>query len=347
MTSAAANAAGLRWRDQDPDLFRDTVLAAADRMDVQPLAVEKDYWVCRALRGLVTSFPGQVIFKGGTSLEKLRLIQRFSEDLDLLVVASFPDVRKGKAALKEMCRVAAAAVESDLSDELSGGKLGGQHRRAYVTPPLDEAAGTAPGLAEPGRVLIELGQSGGRDPWEPVPVTSLLARQLVDAGMDVDAYDDLRPFDVPILHPGRTLLEKLLRVNNFSVDDVARASEHGWPRIGRQFYDIWALLNDDRTLAFLADEEWAGAILADCYAISEMFQGDQPAPEGGFSRCAAFDPDGPLAPRLREHHDDAMTNLYYGAGRGPTFDEVLERVHACAALLDLEPQAPATPSTPA
>jgi hypothetical protein len=32
-----------------------------------------------------------------------------------------------------------------------------------------------------------------------------------------------------------------------------------------------------------------------------------------------------------------MANRYYGAGRGPTFDDVLERVRACADLLDLTP----------
>ena len=204
-----------------------------------------------------------------------------------------------------------------------------------MTPPLATAEQTIPGLAEADRVLIELGQSGGRHPSEPVLVTSLLARQLHEAEFDVTAYDDLRPFEVRILHPGRTLLEKLLRVNNFSVDDGARVSEHGWPRIGRQFYDIWALLGDEKTLAFLVDQGPAGAVLADCYAISEMFQGDRPPPVGGFGHCVAFDPAGPLAPRLREHHDTAMQNLYYGIEPGPTFDEVLERVQANMHLLNL------------
>ncbi len=239
-----------------------------------------------------------------------------------------------------MCRVAAEALESEPADEQGGGNPGTLHRQAYLTPPLAGTDQVAPGLAEPDRVLIELGQSGGRHPSEPVVVTSLLSRQLQAAGFDADAYDDLRPFHVPVLHPGRTLLEKLLRVNNFSVDDTARVSEHGWSRIGRQFYDIWALLGDGRTLAFLTDQETTGEVLADCYAISEMFQGDRPPPAGGFGRCVAFDPAGPLAPRLREHHDTAMRSLYYGSGPGPTFDDVLERVHANAHLLDV-PHAPA------
>ncbi len=101
MTSDAAGSEERLWRREAPEVFDATVLAAAEQLDVQPLAVKKDYWVCQALRAVVVAFPGQIVFKGGTSLEKLRLIQRFSEDLDLLVVADFPNRRQGKNTLKD------------------------------------------------------------------------------------------------------------------------------------------------------------------------------------------------------------------------------------------------------
>lgn len=62
------------------------ILAAVEGLGVQPLAVEKDYWVCEALRSIVAAQPGEVVFKGGTGLDKPRIIRRFSEDLDLLEV---------------------------------------------------------------------------------------------------------------------------------------------------------------------------------------------------------------------------------------------------------------------
>jgi predicted nucleotidyltransferase component of viral defense system len=37
---------------------------------VQPIAVEKDYWVCEVLRAIVGAHGADVVFKGGTSLEK-------------------------------------------------------------------------------------------------------------------------------------------------------------------------------------------------------------------------------------------------------------------------------------
>jgi hypothetical protein len=74
------------WRDNDPEVFKATIATAAEQLGVQPIAVEKDYWVCEVLRAIVGAHGDEVVFKGGTSLEKMRIIQRLSEDLDLLVV---------------------------------------------------------------------------------------------------------------------------------------------------------------------------------------------------------------------------------------------------------------------
>jgi predicted nucleotidyltransferase component of viral defense system len=48
--------------------------------------VEKDYYLCRALRALSAGHAGEFILRGGTSLSKgWNLLDRFSEDLDILV----------------------------------------------------------------------------------------------------------------------------------------------------------------------------------------------------------------------------------------------------------------------
>ena len=138
-----------------------------------------------------------------------------------------------------------------------------------------------------------------------------------------------------ILHPGRTLIEKLLRVNNFASDPAAQDATHGWPRIGRQFYDIWALLGTDEVLELLADNTLAGEILASCYEVSKAFKPDRPVPAGGFAASAAFDPNGALAERLRAEHDVAMRDLYYGTDEPPSFDDVVARVHEHDADLEI------------
>lgn len=71
---------GLRDRR---DLFSQ---AAAEQGYMAPEVIEKDFWVCWALKRVfeLDPTPTQLIFKGGTSLSKVYgVIERFSEDVDL------------------------------------------------------------------------------------------------------------------------------------------------------------------------------------------------------------------------------------------------------------------------
>ena len=61
---------------------------AAERLQIQPVIVEKDFWVCWML-GLLfgrAEWSEALVFKGGTALSKVfGIIRRFSEDIDLSV----------------------------------------------------------------------------------------------------------------------------------------------------------------------------------------------------------------------------------------------------------------------
>lgn len=196
-------------------------------------------------------------------------------------------------------------------------------------------SGARGAIADAAAVLVELGQSGGLNPHSTRVVTSLLARQLDAAGFETSVWSDLAGFEVEILHPGRTLIEKLLRVNNFASSPKAQAEVHGWPRIGRQFYDVWALLGSDEVIQFLRDKPLVVEVLASCYQISQAFTADMPVPDGGFAASPAFDGSGPLAARLKTEHELAMDGLYYGTDDPPSFDDVVSLVRDHAALLDV------------
>lgn len=61
---------------------------AGIKRGLSPRSVEKDFWVCLMLRELFTlqEYGQHLTFKGGTSLSKAwRLIDRFSEDIDLTI----------------------------------------------------------------------------------------------------------------------------------------------------------------------------------------------------------------------------------------------------------------------
>lgn len=72
---------------QNAELFKDAVLAASQRFKIPQVYVEKDYWVTLVLHEIFNlDTSGQIVFKGGTCLSKChQLIQRFSEDIDLVV----------------------------------------------------------------------------------------------------------------------------------------------------------------------------------------------------------------------------------------------------------------------
>src|SRR6267142_6707169 len=65
---------------------------AQAKLGLPPASIEKDLWVCWTLRELF-ALPGwgeHLIFKGGTSLSKAwKLIERFSEDLDVVIDREF------------------------------------------------------------------------------------------------------------------------------------------------------------------------------------------------------------------------------------------------------------------
>lgn len=70
--------------EERKDLFHNT----ASRIGMPPAIVEKDFWVCYMLDYLFRrcQWKDHLVFKGGTSLSKAyHLIQRFSEDIDLIL----------------------------------------------------------------------------------------------------------------------------------------------------------------------------------------------------------------------------------------------------------------------
>ena len=107
--------------------------AAAQKLGIGPVALEKDFWVCWTLRELF-ALPGigeHLIFKGGTLLSKVwRAIQRFSEDIDISLSrewlgfagASDPehqDTRKKQGRkLEELAAACAAKVAGELRPAL-------------------------------------------------------------------------------------------------------------------------------------------------------------------------------------------------------------------------------------
>jgi hypothetical protein len=195
----------LRTDTEAFDVLRD---AAADHHGLPPGIVEKDYWAMEILRSATRPIEGatELVFKGGTSLSKaFGIIQRFSEDVDLLVVTELT----GNPLKRLLRSVADYATE----------RIGPPHQReregkGYLNARYSYPTRASIDFLSDG-VLLEMGCRGGPLPNQRRVVESLLgsAAEYVAEGSRSE-YDDLAPFEVTVLAPERTFAEKLAFVHH-------------------------------------------------------------------------------------------------------------------------------------
>ena len=77
----------LKLHENKEDFF-ETIEVVSQHYNLSTSIIEKDYWVTFLLYNLHHSaYKDEIAFKGGTSLSKgYKLIDRFSEDVDLTVI---------------------------------------------------------------------------------------------------------------------------------------------------------------------------------------------------------------------------------------------------------------------
>ncbi len=94
----------MAWLHEIREEFRNAVNYTAQEIGYQAAIVEKDYYVTLILKGFAERLPF-VVFKGGTSLSKChKVIDRFSEDIDITTDERIGESQKKnvKKAIKEI-----------------------------------------------------------------------------------------------------------------------------------------------------------------------------------------------------------------------------------------------------
>jgi hypothetical protein len=232
--------------------------------------------------------------------------------------------------MKSMGQAAAAIAQGQADGHYGAEK--GVHRACRFSYP----ATYTPTDVVATSVLLEMGVRGGPNPHEQVPIGSLLGNVLEAAGADLGQYDDLWPFEVAVLHPGRTLLEKLYGIHALAGQLVANTLDVDKPRRnGRHFYDIYQLLGHVHVLELLADRAQVEQIMA---SIEETSQGEfhatgEQRPEGGFAASPAFDRSSDVSRQMQSAYEAVMPALYFGTEPLPTWHDIYERVQEQGQLL--------------
>ena len=312
--------------------FGDAVRVAARELGLHAQFVEKDYWVTETLRTLSYRYAGHFTFKGGTSLSKgYRLIERFSEDIDILVVANAGDTRaQHERKLLEISEAVAADLGLELTKD-STPRRGWDASRADLLTYRPEVSKTIEtGLDEEG-VLLETGFAGGEEPAEMVEIGALIWDGLE---LERSNYDDGQTFEVRALEPVRTCLEKICGLHHLATT-MLEHPDLDVPRAGRHYWDIDRLLRDKGVRSRLEDRDGFEQMVADVERISTRhFGGCTPRPEGGFAAGPAFDPPTEIRAQLNALYDAASVLLpTTGEAKWSSFGAVLNRISQSSELL--------------
>jgi hypothetical protein len=319
---------------EHPDDLSALVTQTAAALGIIPAYVEKDFWVTEVLRAACPSraiaLPdgsrGEVtfVFKGGTSLSRVfHLIERFSEDVDLLAVfPEGPGQNARHGVLKKVDQVVTAHLS--IPGVVGPSDTGVKRYTTYTYPVTPGSDGVKQS------VLLELGSRGGAQPASTHAFRSMVAEHAWSAyGHDASVWEELAPFDVLVLAPERTLLEKIAGVHAAaSVNDTVALA-----RAGRHFYDIGMLLSDTEIQGALGRLGPMGvAQLVDDINIHSEAAGFawSPRPPGGFADSPAFDHSDPSHNAIRRGYVAALDLVH---GPKPTLDEVLAVVHGNRELL--------------
>jgi hypothetical protein len=303
------------------DEFPNIVAAAAAARSLDEALVEKDYYITEILRIIAGRYqPGQMIFKGGTSLSKAwGLIERLSEDVDLLLVPERFEPRLSRRRVDAELAALTEAIATHPGLELDGGqseRVAGRARSDWFAfVPRFARIGIAPSI------MTEPGTRGGTSPTTEREISSVVGRFLQEAGQGAIA-EDLDSFPMTVLHFRRTFVEKLFVVHSLVERLVSEDRPLG--RDARHYIDLYVLAGEDEVQAMLRSPEYQ-AIKEDYEGVSLKFfkKGYRRPPGLSFAGSAGVFPGAEVRAQIAVDYDEQCQILCYGAY--PSFDEIVGR----------------------
>lgn len=311
---------------------------AQAKLGLRAASIEKDFWVCWTLRELF-SLPGfgpNLTFKGGTSLSKAwKLIERFSEDIDVVIDRGFlgfggdksPEAagsnkqrEKRLEALKFACQ---QRIRESLKPELfgrfqsilskgspwnlldDGDDPDGQTLLFHYPSAYGDAAYIRP------VVKIELGARSDTEPCGLPQIQPYLK----------EAFPDLfgaASFAIRTVEPERTFWEKAMLLH----EETFRTTSGGpKARLARHYYDLWCLITKGVSDRAVAERDLFARIAAHRAVFFRRSKEAQASLRPGALRII------PLPEQLPAWKQDYQTmreDMFFG--EVPTFDQILRVV---------------------
>lgn len=239
--------------------FGQLLAVVANDRGLDPMLVEKDYWIMHTLWGLqAQGFEFEL--KGGTSLSKgFGIIHRFSEDIDIRIeppsdMAVKSGLNQDKAAhiasrrayYEELSkRIKITGIESVQRDTFfDDEKMRSAGIRLFYSPSAPSLAGIKDGI------LLELGFDDTA-PNRPVTISSWALNFAQGLGVE---FVDNRAVNVRCYAPTHTFVEKLQTIST----KFRRLPEHKeFPgNFLRHYYDVYCLLDLKEIQTFMREKAY-------------------------------------------------------------------------------------------
>ena len=242
---------------ENKELFQDAVIATSQQLGIKEIYIEKDYWVTFALFQIFKNDIGkETVFKGGTALSKcFELIQRFSEDIDLVVLRNESETgNQLKNKIKKISKCVSDVLPEMDIDGITN-KVGMIRKTAHSYPrTFTGHFGQVRDI-----IIVESTWLGNFEPYTTANVSSFIYEMMLQNNQQalIDEYA-MNPFEVLALNPKRTLCEKIMSLVRFSqtqepITDLRNKIRHT--------YDIHLMLKDEKLKSFFQSDDFETMLL--------------------------------------------------------------------------------------
>jgi len=227
---------------KEEELFEWAVQMTAEKLAIAMNIVEKDYYVTLYLKELVKRIP-MLVFKGGTSLSKChKVIDRFSEDIDLSL-----NVDKATEGQRKSFKKAILEINTEFGFELNN-EDNVRSRREFNRYEITYPSVFNINILKP-FLYIETSLFMRAYPVEVKKADSYIYQFLcLEKKEDLIEEFGLEPFDICVQQLNRTMVDKLFAIGDYYLAERVKG-------YSRHIYDIYRLFP---MVAF--DEEFKGLI---------------------------------------------------------------------------------------
>jgi len=313
------------WSPEDrKELFQLT----ESKRGIPAALVEKDFWVCWILDKIFESnvLSNGIVFKGGTTLSKIfNVIERFSEDIDLIIdwkeLQAEPLIlertntqqRKFNERLREFARI---YIEESFCPALIS--LVGNTCRVSIDEdhPLNITIGYPVSFEDNAyirpEVLLETGPIAESEPYGSFTITSYAAEEFPDRF-------NKPKIQVRSIMAERTFWEKatILHVEAHRPEDKIVPT-----RYSRHYYDMMSLANSEVKDRAFADVKLLGRVVEfknSCYPSGWANY------ESAVIGSLKLVPSEYVRKSLKRDYDDMSIMIF---GDTPEFDEIMDSIRA-------------------